>query len=171
MGLPLRKGLQRPQESDLFVLPIRQSLVKDARIMPGTARLILLLAGWSGRPNEICTTLGTIARHLGRSVRQVQRYIKDAAEEGYLFFGYRKHRGYVTGLKIRLNPSAVFAPKRVIRRFRAEQKMLEAQENRATPLKADNNGNYLFYKAKMGDFERGMMKLLQRNGESVRLLE
>lgn len=172
VGLPLRKGLARPQQTDLFVLPVRQSLIKDPRIMPGTARLILLLAGWSGKEREVFTKLATLAKHLGRSVRQVQRYIKDAAEEGYLYFGYQKGEGgYITGLKIRLNPSAVFAPKRALRKFRAEQKMLEAQESQATTLPTDTNGNFLFYKGNLGAYQRSMMKLFDKNGTSYRLLE
>lgn len=140
--------------------------------MPGTARLILLLAGWSGRQEDIYTKLATIAKHLGRSVRQVQRYMKDAAEEGYLYFGYQKDRmGYITGLKIRLNPSAVFAPKRTLRKARAAQKDREAQVNRDTTLPTDTNGNFLFFKGKMGPYERSMLKLFMKNGVSYRLLE
>ena len=110
---PARKRLLRPETSRTFVKPLRQSLFKDARLMPGTLRLLCLLAGWQGAGRPIETTLGALARQLQRSERQIQRYIKDAAEEGYLFCSKVANRlGYIVGLRLRINPAAVYAPKR-----------------------------------------------------------
>lgn len=112
-GRPKRKSLVRPPTSNRFVLPIRQSLVMDARLMPGTTRMLTLLAGWGGNGKPIDTNLSSIAKNLGRSVRQVQRYLSDAAEEGYLYTRKITNRfGYVIGLRITLCKAAIFAPKK-----------------------------------------------------------
>ena len=52
--------------------------------MDSTARMVSLLAGWAGQGTAIETTQGIIARHIGKSVRQVQRMLLDAWREGYL---------------------------------------------------------------------------------------
>ena len=164
-GLPMRKGAMRPEPSTAFVLPVRQDFIRDPRIMPGTTRMLMLIAGWSGRERDIFTTLGTLADKLGRSIRQVQRYIKDAAEEGYLYYGYRKDRlGYITGLKIRLNPSSIFAPKRCLPKSKSRQKVEEGAENRATTFESDTNGKTIFNRADIGDWERSLMGMMERNG-------
>ena len=49
--------------------------------MPGTLRMLALLAGWAGHGAPLDTNLSVIGKHLGRSARQVQRYLKDAAEK------------------------------------------------------------------------------------------
>lgn len=171
-GLPLRKGFVRPEPSKLFVLPVRQSFVKDSRIMPGTSRLILLLAGWSGRNPDIFTTLGTLGKHLGRSARQIQRYLKDAAEEGYLYFGYRKDRlGYITGLKIRLNPAAVFAPKRSLEKARDKAKRRRSAETRDTTFESGTNEKLFIIKGEMDAFNRNLLRICKENGWKYRLLE
>lgn len=109
-GGPKRKSLMRPKASNRFVLPIRQSFVMDARLMPGTTRMLTLLAGWAGHGRPIDTNLSVLARHLGRSVRQIQRYLRDAAEEGYLYSRQVTNRlGYVIGLRITLSKAAIFA--------------------------------------------------------------
>ena len=110
---PKRKSLVRPPTTARFVLPIRQSFVMDARLMPGTTRMLTLLAGWGGNGRPIDTNLSSIAKNLGRSARQVQRYLSDAAEEGYLHTRKITNRfGYVIGLRIILCKSAIFAPKK-----------------------------------------------------------
>ena len=107
---PKRKSLARPPTTKRFVLPVRQSFVMDARLMPGTTRLLMLLAGWGGSGRPIDTTLGALGRNLSRSSRQIQRYLRDAAEEGYLYFRKITNRfGYVVGLRISLCKSAIFA--------------------------------------------------------------
>ena len=164
-GLPQRKGALRPQPSSAFVLPVRQDFIRDPRLMPGTTRMLMLLAGWSGRAPDIHTTLGTIAKHLGRS----QRYVKDAAEEGYLYYGYRKDRlGYITGLKIRLNPSAIFASRRSLPR---PKNIKAGAENRAATLVSDTNENSIFYMAKIDEWDRKMMAMMDRNKIPYSLLE
>ena len=82
-----RKSLDRPQDNGTFVLPIRQSFVRDARLMPGTLRLLALLAGWKGtQVGPLETTQRILGRHLNRSTRQIYRYLKDAMQEGYLTY-------------------------------------------------------------------------------------
>ena len=103
-SMPRRSFFERPQDNGTYVLPLKQSFIKDARLMPGTRCFLALLAGWAGtgRPLEVTET--TIAKHLRRSVRQVFRYLKDAQREGYLRYAYTKNRmGMITGLKIYLS--------------------------------------------------------------------
>jgi hypothetical protein len=103
-ALPRRFFWQRPEDKGTYVLPLKQSFIKDARLMPGTRIMLALLTGWAGRGEPLQITQGTIAKHLRRSVRQVFRYIKEAAREGYLTYAYTKNRlGMITGLKIYLS--------------------------------------------------------------------
>ncbi|MGP0566709.1 MULTISPECIES: hypothetical protein [unclassified Nitrospina] len=109
-GQPQRKSLARPFDNGTFVLPLKQSFLKDARIMPGTVRMLALLAGWTGRGDKpvVETTKGILAKHLGRGVRQIYRYLQDAMEEGYLLYSCTKNRlGYITGIKIWINTLAI----------------------------------------------------------------
>ena len=102
--LPRRYFFERPKDSGAYVLPVKQSFIKDARLMPGTRIMLALLTGWAGRGEPLQTTQGAIAKHLSRSVRQVYRYLKDAAREGYLRYAYTKNRlGMITGLKVYLS--------------------------------------------------------------------
>ena len=104
-----RKQQIRPPIGFAFVAPLNQSFIRDPRLMPGTTRMVCLLAGWGGNGRPIDTTLGAIGRNLGRSARQVQRYLRDAAEEGYLYFRKITNRiGYVIGLRIVLCKAAIF---------------------------------------------------------------
>jgi hypothetical protein len=101
---PRRYFFQRPADKGSYVLPLRQSFIKDARLMPGTRIMLALLVGWAGTGRPLETTQPTLAKHLQRSVRQVFRYLKDAAREGYLGYAYTKNRlGMITGLKIYLS--------------------------------------------------------------------
>ena len=103
-ALPRRYFLERPEDNGAYVLPLRQSFVRDARLMPGTRTMLALLTGWAGTGRPLETTEGTIGEHLCRSVRQVFRYLQDAAREGYLRYAYTKNRlGMITGLKIYLS--------------------------------------------------------------------
>lgn len=100
-GLPHRYFKQRPQDDGTFVLPLKQSFIKDARLMPGTRCMLAMLAGWAGKGAPLELTEGTISKHIGRSVRQVYRYLQDAAREGYLRYYYTKNRfGMITGIKV-----------------------------------------------------------------------
>ena len=103
-GLPKRYFIQAPEESNTFILPMKQSFMKDARLMPGTRCMLALLSGWLGTGQKLELTQSTIAKHLGRSVRQVYNYLKDATRLGYLTYNYRKNRlGMITGIRIWLS--------------------------------------------------------------------
>lgn len=134
---PRRKTLTRIQDNGTFVLPLKQSFIKDSRIMPGTMRMLALLAGWSGRQDKaiIETTQGILGKHLGRSVRQIYRYLQDAMEEGYLLYSCTKNRwGYITGVKIWLNSLAI--------RRRATKKKAEFRRNQDRTFESDTNEKY-----------------------------
>lgn len=103
-SVPKRYFYQRQPDKGLFVLPIKQSFVKDARLMPGTRCMLSLLVGWAGKGRALETTQRVIGKHLGRCARQVKRYLDDAIREGYLTYNYTKNRlGMITGIKIFLN--------------------------------------------------------------------
>ncbi len=102
--LPQRCFLQAPTDTGTFILPMKQSFMKDPRLMPGTKCMLALLVGWAGKGRALELTQARIAKHIGRSVRQVYRYLKDAVREGYLTYNYTKNRlGMITGLKVFLS--------------------------------------------------------------------
>ncbi len=106
--LPKRKSLDAPIDNHTFVKPIKQCFIKNPRLMPMTRIMLTLLVGWAGQGGSIKTTVGIIAKHLGRSRRQVFRYLKDAVEEGYLTYSRTKDRiGLYTGISVWLNFPAI----------------------------------------------------------------
>lgn len=100
--------------------------------MPGTRCMLALLSGWTGAGDLLQLTQATIARHLGRSVRQVYRYLKDAERLGYLKYTYRKHRRMITGIRVWLNMSLI-RPKK--------EKQVKNRRVPAQPLRSENNVN------------------------------
>jgi hypothetical protein len=136
-AFPRRILAPRPEDNGSFILPLKQSFVKDARLMPGTRCMLALLAGWAGQGRTIEQTEGIIARHLGRSVRQVYRYLQDASREGYLRYAYTKNRaGMITGLKIWLR----------FELLRPAQKQTRSPKPQtpARTHRADTNKNYIY---------------------------
>lgn len=132
--------MDAPADNNTFVKPIRQSFVKNPRLMPMTRIMITLLSGWAGHGGTIETTIGIIAKHVGRCRRQVFRYLKDAVEEGYLFYNRTKDRiGRYTGIRISLNFPVI--------RFntsRKPKKQSKAAEKLDVTLKSETNGKHLF---------------------------
>lgn len=158
---PKRKGLPIPSlAQNAFVRPVRQSFVTNPRMMPQTRCMILMLMGWSGREQPIETTIGIIAKKLGRSRRQVFRYLQDAIEEGYLFYSRTKDRiGYYTGIKIHLNFMA-------LKPRETRKKQSVRQEIRDVSYESDTNNKYI-YKRENTDKEQAYLdridKILRRN--------
>lgn len=114
-----------------YILPMKQSVMKDARLMPGTRCMIALLSGWTGKGQNLKTTKAVIAKHLGRSPRQVFRYLKDAARAGYLTYNYTKNRiGAITGIQVFLK-FALLRPilKKSAKKPRNTDRTLEADTN------------------------------------------
>ena len=137
---PLRKTLEAPLDNNTFVQPIKQCFVKNPRTMPMTRVMLILLAGWAGQGGSIDTTIGIVAKHLRRSRRQVFRYLKDAAEEGYLFYSKTKDRiGRYTGVRIRLNFTAIRYTKGYKKR-----KQSKAAENLDVTYMSDTNKNSIY---------------------------
>lgn len=158
LGQPKRKSLTRPVDNGTFVLPLKQSFIKDARIMPGTMRMLALLAGWIGNREKavIETTKGIIAKHLGREVRQIYRYLQDAMEEGYLLYSCTKNRmGYITGIKIWLNSLAI--------RRKTNAKKRKNGGNQARTQLSDTNGKSVLKKNK----DEGLWKTLERLAQTA----
>ena len=165
---PRRKRLRRPASTGKFILPLRQSLIMDARLMPGTLRMLALLAGWAGHGAPLDTNLCVIGKHLGRSARQVQRYLKDAAEEGYLYVRQRVNRlGYVIGLRIHLCRAAIYAPKMAKVSGEAGRQGVERISGRRKPAttdRADTNENISIYLKRSDPFEARLAGLCERLG-------
>lgn len=120
-----------PEDNGAFILPMKQCFMKNRRIMDSTARMVSLLAGWAGQGTAIETTQGIIARHIGKSVRQVQRMLLDAWREGYLTYSYTKDRiGLITGIKIFLKFPRILKEKTAVGR-----------RKQATTFVSDTNRN------------------------------
>ena len=165
---PRRKSLRRPASCGKFVLPLRQSLIMDARLMPGTLRMLALLAGWAGQGAPLDTNLSVIGKHLGRSARQVQRYLKDAAEEGYLYVRQRVNRlGYVIGLRIHLCRAAIYAPKKKKASGEERRQGVDCASGRRKPATTDRsytNENISIYLKRSDPFEARLAGLCERLG-------
>ena len=141
-GQPRRKSLEAPADKNLFVKPIKQSFVKNPRTMPMTRLMLTLLSGWAGQGGSIETTTGTIGKHLNRCRRQVFRYLKDAEEEGYLFYSRTKDRiGRYTGIRIWLNFPAI----RYTHRKRDKECRKNAESLDVT-YRSDTNSKYIYNK-------------------------
>ncbi|MBT8036675.1 MAG: hypothetical protein KJO21_03935 [Verrucomicrobiae bacterium] len=124
-----------PEDNGTFILPMKQSFMKNRRIMDSTARMLAMLAGWAGHGQALETTQGIVARHIGKSVRTVQRMLLDAWREGYLTYAYTKNRrGMITGIRVFL---------RLQRILKEKKPVVSARKRRnpgATPV-ADTNRN------------------------------
>lgn len=106
---PHRYNNPAPINDGLFIKTLKQSVIKDTRLLPMTRMMIILLSGWDGSgKGNLCTNIGTIAKHLKRSRRMVFHYLKEAVAFGYLNYKRTKDRlGYYTGIKIELNFSLI----------------------------------------------------------------
>jgi len=152
-----RKSLACPQDNGTFVKPLRQAFVKNPRLMPMTRIALTLLAGWAGHGDPIKTTVGIIAKHLGRSRRQVFRYLQDAAEEGYLWYSKTKDRiGRYTGICVRLNFAAI--------RYEKRKKPAETAEKLEVTEESDTKTTDSLFKKIDVEFERRIAAVCLRNG-------
>ncbi len=153
---PKRAAAIKPIDDGTFILPLQQSFIKNNRIMSSTCRLIALLSGWAGQGAPIETTQGILAKHIGRSVRQVQRMLNDACREGYLSYSYTKSRiGMITGIKIFLRLGFIRKSK--------PSKQVERPINQGTTQRSDTNGNPLYY-TKDTDLESRLRSLSRAMG-------
>lgn len=151
-ALPQRCFKQRPEDNGTFILPLKQSFMKDARLMPGTRCMLALLAGWAGRGGALELTEGTIGNHLGRSVRQVYRYLKDAAREGYLRYGYTKNRlGMITGLRVWLTFDLIRSMK--------DTKPSGGRGNPARTHRSDTNKTHIYTEGKDPELDKRLDRL------------
>lgn len=156
---PRRKSLAAPQDNNTFVKPIKQCFVKNPRLMPMTRLMLTLLSGWAGQGGSIETTIGIIAKHIGRCRRQVFRYLQDALEEGYLYYSRTKDRiGRYTGIKIRLNFGAIR-----FTRCRTPKNRSKTAQTLDVTFESDTNNKYIFNK----DSDPGMWDKLSRFAASA----
>ncbi len=156
---PRRKSMEVPIDKNTFVKPIKQCFVKNPRLMPMTRLMLTLISGWAGNGGAIETTTGILAKHLGRCRRQVFRYLKDAVEEGYLYYNRTKDRaGRYTGIRLWLNfPAIRFT------HFKKPKTERKAAEPLAMTLKSETNSKHL-YNNRM---EEDLMRTLLRFGETL----
>ena len=162
MGInqPRRKLLPLLPSNNAFVKPVKQSFVTNPRMMPQTRCMLLMLLGWAGQEQAIETTIGIIAKKIGRSRRQVFRYLQDAIEEGYLFYSRTKNRmGYYTGIKIHLNFLAIKPRKPAI-------KSTKNRRNKDVTLESDTNNKHIYKRGNTPSEQRFLDKMdnvLRRN--------
>lgn len=94
-----------------------------------------MLAGWAGHGHALETTQGIVARHIGKSVRTVQRMLLDAWREGYLTYAYTKsRRGMITGIRIFLRFDRILKEKKPV-------KLSQGRRNPGTTFVSDTNRN------------------------------
>lgn len=102
-GLPKRYFYSEPTDTGAYIKTLKQVVVKDARLSPGTRLMLILLSGWAGAGKAIPTTIGNIAKNMSRSRRTVATYLQDAIRLGYLSYSRSKSRiGYYTGITVYL---------------------------------------------------------------------
>jgi len=153
LSKPKRKNLITPDENNAFVKPIKQSFMKNPRMMPNTKIMLTLLSGWAGKGDAIETTVGVIGKHLTRCRRQIHRYLQDAVEEGFITYTRRKDKiGRYIGIKIYLNFAAIRFTRFV--KKQTQNKDVKAAENIDVTLKAETNTkHYLSYNNPQDDTE------------------
>ena len=157
--MPRRKRRVAPLDNNTFIKPLKQCFVKNPRMMPMTRVMLALISGWAGKGGPIETTTGIIAKHLRRCRRQVFRYLKDAMEEGYLFYSRTKDRiGRYTGIRIILNLSAIR-----FSRLRKPTKRPSAAENLDVTLKSETNSKSLFIR----EDNPKLYDILERFGQTI----
>lgn len=161
-----QEGIYKP--SNAFVRPIKQDMIKNDALKPMTRLMLALLTGWDGAERgTIETTAGIIAKHLGRSVRQVYRLLDDARAAGYIATTKTADRiGYITGLRIRLTYSLIKPP-------RIEKTRPKNGGFKAMTQTADTNTKRIKIKAESPQEKAYLDKLeliLQRNGLSPTLI-
>lgn len=158
---PTRKSLACPPDRGTFVKPLKQSFVRNPRLMPMTRIMLTLLAGWAGHGDSIKTTIGIIAKHLGKSRRQLFRYLKDAAEEGYLYWTKTKDRiGRYTGICVRLNFGAI----RYEKARRTKDAKPKRAETLAVPCESDTKTIFSINLPGEEKFQERMRDVCLRNG-------
>lgn len=158
---PTRKSLECPPDRGTFVKPLKQSFVRNPRLMPMTRIMLTLLVGWAGHGGSIKTTLGIIAKHLGKSRRQLFRYLKDAAEEGYLYWTKTKDRiGRYTGICVRLNFGAI----RYEKASRAKNARPKPAEHLDVPSESDTKTIYSINLPGEEKYQERMRAICLRNG-------
>ena len=126
-----------------------------------TRLMLALLSGWAGQGGPIETTIGIIAKHVGRSSRMVFNYLQDAAEEGYLYYSRTKDRiGRYTGIKIRLN---FFA----IRHQTKPQKQSKPAQTLDMKLSAETNSKSIYTKGRDLDLDTKLERLASSFGYEI----
>lgn len=160
---PRRKSLAVPIDKGLFVKPIRQAFIKNPRLTPMTRVMLTLISGFCGHSNTMETTIGVIAKHLGRCRRQVFRYLQEAQEEGYLIYSRTKDRiGLYTGIRIMLNFAAIrYTPRKT---SKSDPKTAEIQD---VTLKSETNKKYILNRKDDPDLWEKLERLATLTGAKM----
>jgi len=102
-----------------------------------------MLAGWAGHGYALETTQGIVARHIGKSVRTVQRMLLDAWREGYLTYAYTKNRmGMITGIRVFLRLPRILKEKKPVvsaRKRRNQGATFVSDTNRNIDIKRERD--------------------------------
>lgn len=104
-----RKSYEKPAPSFQFAKSVRLDFISNPRLASGTKNLLMVLLTLDGnRSAYLKTTVTSLAKILHVSVDTIQRYLKDAQEEGYLVKWKRAGwRGMIEGVNIWLNHAAM----------------------------------------------------------------
>lgn len=156
-----RKQMDAPIDNGTFIKPLKQCFMRNPRLMPGTRVMLALLSGWSGHGRAIETTMFRIGKQLGRSRRQIFRYLQDAVEEGYILYSRTKNKlGYITGIKIWINLGAVRHSYDVY----IDRKCTEYRRNQGVTLPTHNNLNSNLFNQIDEKIEAALSSFAQRIG-------
>ena len=165
---PRRKMLTAPPDNGTFIKPVKQCFVRNARTMPMTRLMLILLYGWAGNGGTITTTQGIIAGKIERCTRQTIRYLKDAMEEGLLIYRRTKDRmGYYTGIKIWLNFGAIRHEAKGYRACPREgggKTYAKTAESRAMTYKSETNEKDNINTKIDPEFRKRIVAICKRNG-------
>ena len=160
---PRRKSLAAPIDNGTFVKPIRQAFIQNPRLSPMVRIMLTLLSGWSGQGSPLETTIGIIAKALGRCRRQVSRYLQEAQSEGYIYYSRTKDRmGLYTGIRIMLNVAAI--------RYTPRQKpgsTPKTAENQDVTYKSETNKKYILTKKDDSDLWEKLERLATLTGAKM----
>lgn len=88
---PPRCRLPAPERTRRFCQPISMEGVLDPRLSAGASRCLVLVMSECGKYRVRLLTNGYLGNLLNRSARQVQRYISELVEYGYLICWPQRH--------------------------------------------------------------------------------
>lgn len=139
---PKRKQLEAPQDDGTFILPMKQSFMKNPRLGHGVKIMLSILLGLGGNECVIKITTGTLGSMMNRSRRTIYSYIQEGVSEGYLTYSKLKSKiGYYIGLKIYLNYKAIRKSKPIKKEVKQPTTLPKTAETSDVQFSSEINRN------------------------------